>query len=218
VRGRLSRDVIVARAVQVADAEGLEAVTIRRIAQEHGVTPMAMYWHFNDKESLLNGIAEYLVAAVDLPGEGPADRDWADELRDVLVAFLEAIRPHPAIAGLALQRILTCEPGLAVAERALALLRRAGLSPERASMVGSFLLSGVITLVTAQPGPKWSLTGEDREEAIRHKRAGLEALSPTRYPNVVAAAPFLVMCMDQDEYFTTGVELLIQGVRGHCAV
>ena len=56
-RVRLSRETIVASAVALADAEGLEAVTIRRLAQEHGVTPMAMYWHFSDKDSLLDAPA-----------------------------------------------------------------------------------------------------------------------------------------------------------------
>src|SRR3954469_13487276 len=105
---RLSRDVIVDCAMTLADAEGLDAVTIRRLAQEHGVTPMAMYWHFNDKDSLLDGLAEYLIAAVKLPA--PADGPWAVRLHEVLRAFLEAIRPHPAFAGLALRRILVAEP------------------------------------------------------------------------------------------------------------
>src|SRR6185437_12949937 len=48
-RERLSRDTIVAGAVALADAEGLDAVTIRRIANDHQVTPMALYWHFKDK-------------------------------------------------------------------------------------------------------------------------------------------------------------------------
>jgi TetR/AcrR family transcriptional regulator, tetracycline repressor protein len=52
-------------AITPADREGLEAVTIRRLAQEQGVTPMAMYWHFSDTDSLLDGIAEAL---------GPGDR------------------------------------------------------------------------------------------------------------------------------------------------
>jgi len=56
-RGRLSREAIVVGAIALADAEGLDAVTIRRLAQEHGVTPMAMYWHFSDKDSLLDGLS-----------------------------------------------------------------------------------------------------------------------------------------------------------------
>ena len=213
MRGRLSREVIVACAVALADHEGLEAVTIRRLAQEQGVTPMAMYWHFSDKDSLLDGIADALVGAVELPE--PGDQEWHVELHGILAAFLEAIRPHPAVAGLALRRILTSEPGLAIAERALGLLRRAGFSAERAAEVGSFVLCAVITLVTSEPGRAGPvLQGEAREQMLRNKRASLESLSPARYPNVLASAPALIACPDVDEYFGLNLDLLIQGVRG----
>jgi AcrR family transcriptional regulator len=213
VRGRLSREVIVECAMTLADQEGLEAVTIRRLAQEQGVTPMAMYWHFSDKDSLLNGIAEALVAAVELPE--PGGQEWHVELHAILAAFLEAIRPHPAVAGLAIRRILSSEPGLAIAERALGLLRGAGFSPERAAEIGSFVLGAIIVLVTSEPGRAGPvLQGEAREQMLRDKRAALEALSPTRYPNVLASAPGLIACADSDAFFSVNLDLLVQGVRG----
>jgi TetR/AcrR family transcriptional regulator, tetracycline repressor protein len=212
VRGRLSRAAIIACAIQLADQEGLEAVTIRRLAQEQGVTPMAMYWHFSDKDSLLDGIAESLVAAVKLPP--PDDQAWDVQLHAILAAFLDAIRPHPAVAGLALRRILTSEPGLAIAERALGLLRSAGFPAQRAAETGSFTLCAVITLVTSQPGrPVHPLESEERDQMIREKRAALEVLSPARYPNVVASAPSLVSCADDDAYFELNLDLLVGGLR-----
>jgi AcrR family transcriptional regulator len=66
-RERLRRDAIVSGAIALADREGLEAVTIRRLAQDHGVTPMALYWHFREKDELYGGIAEYLYDQVELP-------------------------------------------------------------------------------------------------------------------------------------------------------
>jgi AcrR family transcriptional regulator len=211
-RVRLSRDAIVAGAVALADTEGLEAVTIRRLAQEHGVTPMAMYWHFNDKESLLDGVAEYLIEAVELPE--PTDGPWDEQLHAILHAFLVAIRPHPAIAGLALRRILATEAGLRIAERVLDLLRRAGFEAGKAAEVGTFLMCAVITLVASDPNSAPRLTGDERDQMIRRKRATLESLSPARYPNVIAAAPRLVVCQEGDDYFALNLDLLVQGVRG----
>jgi AcrR family transcriptional regulator len=205
--------VIVACAITLADTEGLEAVTIRRLAQEQGVTPMAMYWHFNDKDSLFDAMAESVVTSVKLPE--PNDDPWDEQLHAILAAFLEAIRPHPAVAGLALRRILTSEPGLALAEQALGLLRTAGFPADRAAEVGSFVLCAVITLVTSQPGrPGQTLDAEAREQMFREKRAALESLSPARYPNVVAAAPALVSCPDEDEYFAVNLRLLVAGIKG----
>src|SRR5205085_2690009 len=106
---------------------------------------------FNDKEALLDGIAEQLIGAVRLPE--PSDAPWDVQLHAILEAFLAAVRPHPSVAALALKRILVCEPGLDLAERALGLLREAGFSPEKSADVGTFLLCAVISLVANEPGP-----------------------------------------------------------------
>jgi AcrR family transcriptional regulator len=206
---RLSRDAIIDCATALADAEGLEAVTIRRLAQENGVTPMAMYWHFNDKDSLLDGLADHLIASVKLPE--PGDGAWDEQLREILVAFLDAIRPHPALAGLALRRILVAEPGLRLAERVLDLLRQAGFGPEQAAEFGTFLMCAVITLVVGDP---MAPGGADAAADMRHKQAMLQALEPERYPNLIAAAPALVSCRGQDDYFEVNIDLLVQGVKG----
>lgn len=211
VRGRLSREAIVVSAIALADAEGLEAVTIRRLAQEHGVTPMAMYWHFNDKDSLLDALAEHLIEAVRLPE--PGDESWDTELREILRAFLVAIRPHPTLAALTLRRILLAESGLRIAERVLGLLGRAGFGVDRAAEIGTFLICSVITLVGADPTPS-PYAGEERDQVIREKRAKLESLSPARYPNVIAAAPALVTCREADDYFALNLDLLVLGVHG----
>src|SRR5271156_5585908 len=144
-RERLSRDTIVDGAIALADAEGLDAVTIRRLAQGHKVTPMALYWHFKDKGELLDGIGERLFAGVVLPA--PSRKPWPEQLRSILEALLDALRPHPEVAGLVSDRVLSSEAGLAVAERTLALLRHAGLSTERAAQVGGYLLNAVAMLV-----------------------------------------------------------------------
>ncbi|WP_249998709.1 TetR/AcrR family transcriptional regulator [Actinoplanes sp. M2I2] len=211
-RPRLSREAIVAGAVALADAEGLDAVTIRRLAQEHGVTPMAMYWHFSDKDSLLDGLAEHLIEAVKLPA--PTDAPWDAQLREVLAAFLVAVRPHPALANLTLRRILAAEPGLEIAERVLELLQRAGFTPARGAEVGTFLVCSIITLVAADPSPAPPRPEVDEDQARRDKLARLASLPPERYPRVIAAGPALVACRDGDDYFDLNIDLLVEGVRG----
>src|ERR1051325_5968816 len=138
VKERLSRERIVECAIALADAEGLEAVTIRRLAQDQGVTPMALYWHFKDKELLLDGIAERLLSDVVLPG--PSGRPWHEQLRDVLSALLVVLRAHPAVADLLKARVLLSEPGLTIAEHALRLLREAGFSAEQAAQLSGHAL------------------------------------------------------------------------------
>src|ERR1700704_1331822 len=73
----LSRSAIVERALSVMDAEGPDAVTIRRIAQEFGVTPMALYWHVANKDELLAAMGDALLADVVPP---PATGSWSTQL------------------------------------------------------------------------------------------------------------------------------------------
>jgi AcrR family transcriptional regulator len=63
----LSRATIVEKALEIIDREGPDAVTIRRIAQEFGVTPMALYWHVPNKEELLNAVGDSFFTGMKPP-------------------------------------------------------------------------------------------------------------------------------------------------------
>src|SRR5689334_25387975 len=82
---RLSKATVAERALRLADEEGLEAVTIRRLAQELGVTPMALYWHFKSKDELLLGIVDHSLSGV------RADRTAGDPWQKQLRAMVEAV-------------------------------------------------------------------------------------------------------------------------------
>jgi AcrR family transcriptional regulator len=201
--GKLSRSSIVTGAIAQADLEGLEAVTIRRLAHDYGVTPMALYWHFKDKDALLDGIAERLFVDVQLPVQ--TEDPWHTQLRATLAAFLTALRPHPSVAELTLTRLFLSDAGLVVTDRVLGLLRSAGFSAEEAAQFGSYLLCAITTLITAEPG---------RAVGTEEKQAMLSALSAEKYPHVVASAPELTACANSDAYYSRGLDLLVQGVRG----
>ncbi|MGQ5262646.1 TetR/AcrR family transcriptional regulator [Micromonospora sp. ZYX-F-536] len=209
---RLDPDKIVTSALRIADAEGLGAITIRRLAQEHGVTPMALYRYFRDKDDLLAALAERVLADVHLPE--PSDDPWDRQLRALLAACLAAVRPHPAVAGLIPTRVLLSEPGLMLVERTLALLAEAGFPPDQATEVGSQALCSLVTLVATEPGAAESTDPDTRDDAIRAKRAALHSLAPKRYPHVLAAADALTLCADRDSYYELGVEFAVAGVRG----
>lgn len=209
---RLDPDGLVVSALAVADAEGLEAVTIRRLAQEHEVTPMALYRHFGDKDALLAAIADRLLADVVLPE--PSEERWDQQLRAILTAFVAALRPHPATAGLTLTRILAAEPGLAMAERILELLIDGGFPPDYAAEVGRQSLLSLITLVTTEPSAAETRDPVAREDSLRVKRAALGALPPRRYPRIVAVADTLVCPTDMDRYYTLGIDLAVAGICG----
>jgi hypothetical protein len=133
-------------------------------------------------------------------------------LRSTLEALLDALRPHPEVAGLVYDRVLSSEAGLTVAEHTLALLRHAGLSADQAAQVGGYLLNAVAMLVTTEPGREHGSHAEARDDAIRRKTAALSGLPLRRYPNVVSSAGVLAACPSPDAYFSLGLDMLIAGV------
>lgn len=203
---------MVARALALVDTEGLEALTIRRLAHDLGVTPMALYWHFSNKDELLDALAEHLFSTLRLPTKEATG--WAGQLRSTLAAFVAVLRPHPAVAVLTHSRILYSGAGLALAERALGLLHEAGFSAEQAAQVGGYLLAAVVTLVTAEPGAGHGPDPDTRDAAARGRKAALLSLPPRDYPHVVASADALTSCENDEAYYARGLDLLIAGVRG----
>ncbi|MFJ4850340.1 MULTISPECIES: TetR/AcrR family transcriptional regulator [unclassified Streptomyces] len=211
-RKRLDRDVLVTTALSLADTEGLTAVTTRRVGQEHGVSAMALYRHFRDKDQILDAVAERLLSEVRLPE--PDDRPWDAQLHGVLTSLLTVLRPHAAAAGLVTTRILGSPSGLAIAERTLELLAGAGFEVEQAAEIASQCLCSMVTLVVTEPGGGRAEEAPARDDAVQAKRASLEALPAERYPHVVAAAAALASCASDDVYYARGVDLLVAGIRG----
>jgi AcrR family transcriptional regulator len=210
-RSPLSRDLVADRALALADAEGIEAVTIRRLATELGVTPMALYWHFRTKEDLLAGLADRVLDALEIPGRGG---DWAVDLRAAMNALVAAMRPHPQVAQLVTTRIMLHLKGLQLTELALQTLSEAGFAPLPAGQLAMQALRSVVGMVTSDPVDDSGMSTEERDAYLRTKRAHLASLSPDKYPALVAHADAMTYCPDVDEFFDLGVDLYVAGVRG----
>jgi TetR/AcrR family transcriptional regulator, tetracycline repressor protein len=207
-KGDLSRDAIVERALTVMDTEGPDAVTIRRIAQEFGVTPMALYWHVANKDELLAAMGDALLANVTPP---PATGSWSVQLRGVVENLIENLSQHPAAAGLVFPRVLVTEPGLRLTEFTLTLLEDAGFSREQAADLARMGLQTAMMLVTQLPGGENQAAQEERDALLAEKRAHIENLPADLYPHVRAAAVPLTDCDDETAYYSFGVDLYIEG-------
>ena len=90
-REPLTRGRVVEAALRVMDEEGLEAVSMRRIAREVGVEAMSLYHHVEDKEDLLDGICERVMAGFEFPGPSRTGRRTAGEAR----AWRRLLKAHP---------------------------------------------------------------------------------------------------------------------------
>lgn len=94
----LSRDRIVTTAAALVDAEGLGAVSTRRLAAELGVSGPSLYNHFRTKDEILDAVADSVSAQVDLSMFDEDDvRDWRTALHDYAVSYRAALTAHPHI-------------------------------------------------------------------------------------------------------------------------
>jgi AcrR family transcriptional regulator len=135
-RPRLTRAAIVAAAVALADAEGLAAVSIRRVAAELGVRTMSLYTYIDRKEDLLDLMAdevagEVLIDAADLP------TDWRAAITAVVAREREVARRHPWMVDL-LSRLPRIGPnGLRHTEQTLTALSALGLDARATFRLGA---------------------------------------------------------------------------------
>lgn len=198
----LSRESIVAAALELVDDDGLEALTVRRLAERMGVTMMAMYWHVRDKAQLLDLVGEALLAEIDLPER---TEDWQSDLRALLMEARSALRRHPNAASLAFGRARYGPSGLALFERLLAILTDAGFGIEH---VGSAYMA----LYTVLRG-NWSsersaaLDGGD----LAAYRDYLASLPRDRFPLTVSIGPALFRA-DPGQFFDYAVDAMIAGL------
>ena len=213
-RTRLTRAAVVDRALRLADADGLDALTIRKLAGELGVTPMALYWHFRSKDELLEGLAERVWSEIDIAVDRSAP--WPAQLRGLLESLLQVLRAHPAAPQLLMQGEKQNEAALNATEVALEILRGAGFNPQDASAIARSALWTGLTLVMSEPGVEW-LTADERTEAQRRKQVALASLPPARYPRLVECAIPMTACNDPGLHYEFGVTMFMAGVEAMAA-
>jgi len=207
----LTRDAIVERALAIADAETLDAVTIRRLGQEFGVTPMALYWHVKNKDELLDAMGDALFA--DLAYETGPDATWDEQLAAVVRALIAALRKHPGSRELAYRRVMVCREGLAIAEHTLGLLRRAGFSRRQTADIATHALQTAIMLVSSEPGTEPGYSADETAARLAEKRAGIERLPVDDYPYVREMAEDMFACDDPEGFYEFNVHLFVAGAR-----
>jgi AcrR family transcriptional regulator len=208
-RTRLTRAAVVDRALALADASGLDALTIRKLATELGVTPMALYWHFRGKDELLEGLTERLWSEMDTSVD--AALPWPEQLRALLTSLISVLRAHPAAPQLFMHAGKGSAAQLNATEVALELLRSAGFSPRDASALARYALWTGIMLVMSEPGIEL-INDAERPELQRRKQVVLATLPPARYPRLVECAIPMTACDDPETHYQFGVEMFMAGV------
>jgi AcrR family transcriptional regulator len=165
----LTRELIVHAAVQLVEREGARALSMRAVAVELGVSAMAMYRHVPSKDALIEGIAEYVMAGLDVP-EDPAT-DWKAGARALMHAFRATAEEYPRSLALVVASRIAIPVGLRAIERALSLCADAGLDGPTSvhvtrAMMAYALGSQLREATRAEP----VLAGRPRADRDRHRR------------------------------------------------
>lgn len=126
----LSREAIVAAAIAIADTEGLEAVSIRRLATKLDARPMSLYSHIEKKGDLIDLMVDEVMGGAILP-DGPPLDDWRRALREIAQRTRESTRAHPWIVGAAFRRPFLGPNALRHIDQSLGAVSSLPLSPER---------------------------------------------------------------------------------------
>lgn len=198
----LSRDRIVATAGALVDAEGLGAVSTRRLAAELGVSGPSLYNHFRNKDEILDAVADSVSAQVDLSMFGEDDvRDWRTALHDYAVSYRAALTAHPHIVPVLAQGPGRRPAGLRVADAVFGAMVRAGWPPAQATRIGALM--------------RYFITGSALGSFARGFVDDETAYDPADYPHLGQAHLLAERQQEVDEgAFETGLRALIDGLAG----
>ena len=206
----LSREAVVAAGLEILAAEGLAAVTMRRVAEALDTGPASLYVYVANAQELHRALLDAVMGQVSSPEPDPAR--WREQLLDLMVAALATMDRYPGIARVALADVPTGANALRHADTMLGLLRAGGVSEQAAAWGAdalSLYLTGTAVEHSIQLERDWS---EERlvayYEEIRRTFADLPAET---HPHIAALVPFLTQG-DGDERFRFGVEVLLNGL------
>ena len=202
VRGHIDRAAVVARALAIADRDGLPAVSMRTLAHELGVAPMALYRHVSDKDDLLDALIDALLTEIELPA---ASTEWRRDLRDLAHALRAAGHRHPAVFPLLVSRPVTSVAAHRPVETLLAILDRAGISPRGSVHINHVVTTYILGFVVSE------LSGRFAPGTISASER-LARLPADDFPAHRRAAKHLVD-IDWSREFDAGLDLLIDMVE-----
>jgi AcrR family transcriptional regulator len=200
---RITLEGIVDAAAALIAAEGSEALTMRRIAEECGVGVMTLYGYVRTKEEILGALSNRLLAEVELRSE--PGRPWTIQVADVFRSVHRVFSAHPELA-----QIATTQPvdGLAAyrgAELVLAALRGSGFDDDEAVCAFDALICYTAGFTQRQ------IAFESPTVPSADRLARLHRLPPDEFPTLVALAPLFVSPR-LDDRFDQGLMLLIDGL------
>jgi AcrR family transcriptional regulator len=208
----LSRERIVAAALDLARTEGVEAISMRRLAQALDTGPASLYVYFANQEQLRNALFDAAIGTIVTEPTDPAR--WREQLhglaRRMVVMMVE---DFPGMAKLAMARIPTGDNAFRVSESMMSLLKAGGASDQAAAYAAD-LASLYITAIAYEQNLYRTLyddAAEEEEREVARLAERFRALDAERFPTMAALGPLMTKG-DGDERFSLGLDVIINGL------
>jgi len=210
----------VARALEIGNAEGLEAASLRRLAQDLGVTPMALYRHVRDKQDLINAMTEVVLEDIDITAGFRPSMSWTDRVRRAMMNFKEQMDARPLALPLSIAYTGDGPRSFwRMSDDLLGILLEAGFKRRDGIVlirVISNLLAGYLLLLRQDDATAPEQLGPREVELLR-KRMELAQLSlpPDEFPNIAESARDLaeVWLSYPDRWWRDTVDLIVFGLE-----
>ena len=209
-RDPLTRNAIVQTAIRLLDQEGLDALSMRRIAEELDTGAASLYWHVGSKDGLLDLIFDHVIGEVEVPQ--PEPKRWQEQLKEVARAVRGVILRHRDIVRISIGRIPMGPNALDLSEGLFAILRAGGI-PDQLAVTAHHLLFAIINGFTLDETTELGVEigGPPDEQAANAARAYLAELPAERFPNLIAVSEHFHYA-DKDQSFALLIDLFVDGL------
>ncbi|MEU8246152.1 TetR/AcrR family transcriptional regulator [Nonomuraea sp. NPDC048916] len=217
LKPQLSQDLIVETGLRILDADGLDGLSMRRVAQELDTGPASLYAHVANKEELLELIYDMVLGEIRLPERDPSR--WKDQLREYAREMHRVLTRHADVARAALANVPTGPNAVRLGEYVFGLLIEAGMAPRAASLAVdrlSLYISGDAYEASLHYARMRAAGQSDTEAYIRDFVRQIDAyyrsLPPDRFPHITAHVDALTG-EGGEARFEYGLDLILDGLQ-----
>jgi AcrR family transcriptional regulator len=212
----LSEDAVVDAALAILKSDGLEAVSMRRVAAALDTGAASLYVYVSGREGLLQAMLDRVAATIEL--EAPDPSRWRAQLHSLLERMHQALIAHPGIAAMTVADPPTTEAVLLLTENLLGILLAGGLDPQDAAWACDIFVLLVTGVASEDDVRRRRGRGDegDRRQHVDELYKTFTGLPPDRFPLIAAHATQMV-AGDGDERFRFAIDVVIDGVIARAA-
>ena len=210
-RAALTRERILRAAIRLADRDGIESLSMRKLGHALGVEAMSLYNHVRNKVDMLDGMVDVVFSEIELPANG---MDWRSAMRKRAISAREALLRHPWAIGLMESRATPGPATLRHHDSVLGSLRTAGFSIDMAAHAYSILDGYIYGFTLTELALPFS-TSEGAPGVAEMAENITEGFRPGEYPHLAEMALDRAMKpgYQYGDEFEYGLDLILDGIQ-----